>query len=413
MRLSMKVSSYSVISTLCLSLLLFSIPKASAADKSFTRCSKLGDKISIRGDSFTCYQIGSSRLWAPTIPPNFGVKNNVKVNGPCPASSENQLYWEGRAKVICKKVSGRYIYQIKTWPSASSQTIAVNRMFKILRPAIDAGEAPADKKVKIEPGYESKLWFKDSLDAVDAGFKLNKALGAPVAEPPSYVLFWNQEWGKPFVKPMCMEWIKDGIGIGGVCPPNMIFSALGNAVTAKNFILNDPTKYQDEEQRYWIIAGMQHEVGHLGQQWTQANAQGLADISRINDFKPAWLREGVAEIFKIMAYAYQFNIDYQDARNLHVRNMGNRCTPTSLTELMGQGTTKSYCEYNNGTLAVEYLLAKTKDIKSLFAWEKSTSLDDVSMPISELQEKLFNKAFGLDLKNFMVEADAYIKKETA
>jgi hypothetical protein len=397
----------------CFTLSFFSGTSAQAADKSYTKCTKLGEKISIRGDSFTCYRVGNQRIWAPTFPPNFGEKYGVKLGGPCIAANENKLYWEGRAKVVCKRVKGKFIYEIKTWPPASSATKFVNRLFESLRPKIAASESPAEKNFLIEPGYESKLWFQDSIEAVDVAFKLSEALNAKISNPPQYVLFWNLPWATPYVPAQCLKWVENGIGMGAVCYTNQVYAALGNAVTNRSFEINEPDKYQDEEQRYWIIAGMQHEVGHLGQLWTHARAKSQSDISRIDDKKPAWLREGVAEVFKIMSYAFQFNIEYQDARNLHVRNMGNRCTPTSLEKLMQQGTTDSGCEYNNGTLAVELLLSKTRSLESLFAWERSVSMSDETGSLRDIQDQMFKRAFGLDLASFMKEADAYITRESS
>ncbi len=392
---------------------LFNLSYANAADKSYTRCSKVGEKLTIRGDSFTCYRVGNQRIWAPTFPPKYGEKYGVKLGGPCSPANENELYWEGRAKVVCKKVNGKFVFEIKTWPAASSATKVVNRLFEALRPKIAASEAPAKKDVLIEPGFESKLWFRDSVQAVDAGFKLNSALNAKVLSPPQYVLFWNLAWATPYVPAQCLKWVENGIGIGAVCETNQIYSALGNAVTNRSFEINNPDRYQDEEQRYWIIAGMQHEVGHLGQSWTQARAQGQPDISNIRDYKPAWLREGVAEIFKAMSYAYQSGIEYQDARNLHVRNMGNRCTSTSLEKISQLGTTPSGCEYNNGILAVELLLSKVRNLEALFYWERSTSALIEEGSLREVQDRLFKKAFGLDMGKFMEEADRYIKQEAS
>ena len=391
----------------------FSGTSAQAADKSYTKCTKLGEKISIRGDSFTCYRVGNQRIWAPTFPPNFGEKYGVKLGGPCNASSENQLYWEGRAKVICKKINGKYLFEIKTWPPASNATKIVNRLFNSLRPKIKVAVAPQDKDLIIQTGYESKLWFKDSIEAVDAAFKLNEALNAKIYTPPHYVLVWDLEWATPYVPSSCLDQARNGIGMGGNCQTNQTIAILGNAVTNRSFELNDPDRYQDEEQRYWIIAGMQHEIGHLGQSWSQSRSQGLPDISNIRDYKPAWLREGVAEILKIMAYSYQFGIEYQDARNLHVRNMGNRCTPTSLEKVSQLGSTDSGCEYNNGTLAVELLLSKMRNLEAVFYWERSTRALFEEGSLREVQERLFRKAFGLELGVFMAEADAYIKRETS
>ncbi len=410
---SKSIRRKSIIVIFCFTLSFFSGTSAQAADKSYTKCTKLGEKILIRGDSFTCYRVGNQRIWAPTFPPNFGEKYGVKLGGPCIAANENKLYWEGRAKVICKKVNGKYLFQIKTWPPTSGATKIVNGLFESLRPKIAAADSPQEKDLIIQTGYRSKLWFRDSIEAIDAAFKLNEALNARIDTPPQYVLVWDLEWATPYVPSSCLDQVRNGIGIGLNCQTNQTIAILGNAVTNRSFELNNPGKYQDEEQRYWIIANMQHEIGHLGQSWTQSRAQGLGDISNIRDYKPAWLREGVAEILKIMAYSYQVGIEYQDARNLHVRNMGNRCTPISLNKISQLGTTNSLCEYNNGTLAVELLLSKMGNLEAVFYWERSTSEILEEGTLRQVQERLFRKAFGLELSDFMAEADAYIKRETS
>jgi hypothetical protein len=108
-----------------------------------------------------------------------------------------------------------------------------------------------------------------------------------------------------------------------------------------------------------------------------------------------------------LSYAYVNNLSYTEARNLQVHTFGNRCTSISLKDLSEPKTYKTLCEYNNGSLAMEYLVAKAKDLNALFGWERT---DIEAQPLD--QAGAFQRAFGLDFSRFMTEADAYIKQET-
>lgn len=372
-----------------------------------SKCSTLETTKVVSKRHFTCRTVDGVKTWTPTLPPNFGKAYNAQVGATCPRLGS--LYWEGMARVECVMVKGKLVYQIKKYPKTSKEVKKVDSLFKRLEIRTDIDFAKYKQSIRLEPGYEDLLWARDSIGGIDSAIQLLYTLGAEPIRPIPFFIFWNFDYAQPRLPSYCASWAN--LGGGGVCSTELIFVNLGWFARSGNHYKNDPNSYQDDTQRLLLIGNMQHEVGHFGQISEFFRVQGRMDggLNADQDLRPAWLREGAVEFFKMLAYANQFKLQYSEARNIWIHNNGNRCTSTSLRDLLEPKTYHgNLCEYNNGLLAVELLVAKTGDLRSIFRWD-----DQIGENSGMTQAQAFRSVFGLDFETFLKEGDKYIQQETA
>lgn len=386
-----------------LSLTLISPVEAVANTKLGQACKTLGSTFITKKEHLTCRTVNSAKVWTKTIPDGFGKNNGVVIGGPC--QKVGDLYWEGMARVECVNKNGRNQYQIKVYPKQSKENRFIDGEVRKLIARASSIKIDYKPEIRVQPGYENKLWTKEIEAGYNGALRLLAAMGINLKETPPTLIFWDFEWAKDKLPSYCRSWANNAGG--GLCGNELLFYNLGWNATSGNWILNDPNKFQDDAQKINIAGNVGHEVAHFAQSLVYAQTNNSTSTVIPNDYKPAWLREGAVEVFKSMVYALNYNLTYTEARNLQVHTFGNRCTPISLKNL---SETKSYpdsCEYNNGSLAVEYLVAKKRNLNALFDWERK-DLDTQRLD----QAGAFKRAFGLDFQSFMSEADNYIKQET-
>jgi hypothetical protein len=404
----LKRSPVTLAAILALAFSLF-LPLVPAWSIAGSRCSTLEAIKIVAKKHYTCRTVDGVKTWTPTLPPNFGkmYNNNIQVGTPCPRLGN--LYWEGMARVECVLVKGKLVYQIKKYPKMSKEVKKVDSLFKKLAVIDDIDLEKYKEVIVVEPGYEKILWTKDSIGGIDSAIKLLYSLGAEPIRPIPFLIFWNFNYAKPKLPSYCAAWANSGGG--GVCGTELIFVNLGWFARSGNHHKNDPNSYQDDTQRRLLIGNMQHEVGHYGQTSEFLRLQGITNggLNPDQDLRPAWLREGAVEFFKMLAYAYQFKLQYSEARNIWIHNNGNRCTSISLKDLLEPKTYQEHlCEYNNGLLAVELLVAKTGDLESIFRMDSQIGENS-----GMTQAQAFESVFGLDFESFLKEGDKYIRQETA
>jgi hypothetical protein len=351
----------------------------------------------------TCRTVDGKKVWTKTIPDGFGKKYGVSVGGICP--KVGGLYWEGMARVECVRVKGINRYQIKVYPKQSPESKFIDEELKKLVRKADSVKVNVRLEISYQPSYENTLWAKSIIDGLNGTLRLLSSMDIGLEKIPPILIFWDYEWAKSKLPSYCAAWAMNAGG--GVCGEELMFFNLGWNSTSGNWYLNDPNRFQDDAQKINIAGNIGHEVAHLAQSWVQSRANNYSTSTYFKDYRPAWLREGAVEVFKSLSYAYVNNLSYTEARNLQVHTFGNRCTSISLKDLSEPKTYKTLCEYNNGSLAMEYLVAKAKDLNALFGWERT---DIEAQPLD--QAGAFQRAFGLDFSRFMTEADAYIKQET-
>lgn len=239
-------------------------------------------------------------------------------------------------------------------------------------------------------------WTMDSLGAIDAALRLSTGLGSPLPDDQHVIIAWDADWAVAQLpedeRISCLSWIR-GV-MGGYC--GLGYNVAQLEAFAKSWGYSDTNRYPTKSHALTMAANIPHELAHAVQEAVARDNPG-------HDWRlvPAWLREGGPEVFKIIAYAQSRKVSYTKARASY-GGLNPRCASVPLAELSGQGTTSTYCEYDKGMLAVEYLIAKTGRLTAPFEFFSASGATTA---------EVFKNAYGLDLKQFITQADAYAKRQ--
>ena len=248
----------------------------------------------------------------------------------------------------------------------------------------------------VQESVKGTRWTIDSLAAIDAALRLSTGLGSPLPDDQHVIIAWDADWAINQLpddeRLTCLNWIRGAMG--GYC--GLGYNVAQFEAFAKSWGYRDMNRYQTKGQALTMGANIPHEMGHAVQ-------DVVARGNPTHDWRlvPAWLREGGPEVFKIMAYAQSQDLTYTKARASY-GGLNPRCASVPLSELSGQGTTSTYCEYDKGMLAVEYLIAKTGRLTAPFEFFAASGATTA---------EVFKDAYGLDLKQFITQADAYAKRQ--
>lgn len=253
-----------------------------------------------------------------------------------------------------------------------------------------------DVTYAVQESVQGTRWTIDSLGAIDAALRLSTGLGSPLPDDQHVIIAWDADWAVAQLpddeRISCLSWIR-GV-MGGYC--GLGYNVAQFEAFAKSWGYRDMSRYQTKEQALVMAANIPHEFGHAVQ-------DAVARDNPAHDWRlvPAWLREGGPEVFKVVAYAQSQKVSYTKARANYV-GPNARCASVPLAELSGQGTTSTYCEYDKGMLAVEYLIAKTGRLSAPFEFFAASGATTA---------EVFKNAYGLELKQFITQADAYAKRQ--
>ena len=248
----------------------------------------------------------------------------------------------------------------------------------------------------VQDSVAGTRWATDSLRTIDAALRLSTGLGAPLPEDQRVILAWDADWAISQLpdddRIHCLSWIRGAMG--GYC--GLGYNVAQFEAFAKSWGYRDMNRYQTKDQALMMTANSPHELGHAVQ---EAVARG----NPAHDWRlvPAWLREGGPEVFKVIAFAQSQRVSYTKARTSY-GGLNSRCASVPLSALSGQGTTSTYCEYDKGMLAVEYLIAKTGRLTAPFEFFAASGATTA---------EVFKNAYGLELKQFITQADAYAKRQ--
>lgn len=255
---------------------------------------------------------------------------------------------------------------------------------------------PIDVTYAVQETVNGTRWMLDSLGAIDAALRLSTGLGSPLPDDQHVIIAWDADWAVAQLpddeRVTCLNWIRGAMG--GYC--GLGYNVAQFEAFAKSWGYRDMNRYPTKGHALTMAANIPHEMGHAVQ---EAVARG----NPAHDWRlvPAWLREGGPEVFKILAYAQSRKVPYTKAR-ANYGGLNARCASVPLSELSGQGTTSTYCEYDKGMLAVEYLIAKTGRLTAPF---------DFFAASGATTAEVFKDAYGLDLKEFITQAEAYANRE--
>lgn len=262
--------------------------------------------------------------------------------------------------------------------------------------ATKPGLPPIEVTYAVQDRVTGTRWANDSLGAIDAALRLSQGLGAPLDSDQHVVLAWDADWAVAQLpdddRITCLTWIRGAMG--GYC--GLGYNVAQFEAFAKSWGYADMDRYQTSQQALTMAGNVPHELGHAVQ-------IVVADANPSHNWRlvPAWLREGGPEVFKILAYAQSRGMTYVKARSAY-GGLSPRCRDVPLSELSGTGTTASYCEYDKGMFAVEYLIAQTGRLSAPF---------DFFAASGETTQDVFRDAYGLDLADFLRKADAYARSQ--
>ena len=255
-------------------------------------------------------------------------------------------------------------------------------------------QLPSNLTIYVDPAIADTLWVKNSISTIASATQLISAYGLSLDGKLNLYVSWGPDFRNKFIPDSC----KYAAG-GGSCGNGDIWADL-QWFAGGSSDLSKADSIPDQITQLSIAANIPHELGHEAQA-SAARAVGNPDFWKI---QPAWLREGTAEFFKLLAYSKATGKSYSDLRTLYAKSSGNSCLAVPLSELSGQGSYSNGCEYAKGLLAVEYLISKMGNIDAPFITETQPG-DDFAAS--------FEKSYGVSLTQFLTEADDYFTKTLA
>ncbi|CAN2173339.1 hypothetical protein MCEMRE26_00105 [Candidatus Nanopelagicaceae bacterium] len=322
------------------------------------------------------------------------------ANGKCPSAGKVTAI--AGAKYICTKSGKKLIWKKSTSkPAAStaSQSDAMAQLesiFNALKPKLDKATQQYDLTIKRDPLLANSQWTDDSVASIGTATKLLQVLGvAPSKKIQIYLSF-----GPEFADPNLPEYCRGGSQGGGYCgQTGILFSNIKSFLNGWGY--GDIEKpYKSEMDKFISIGNVPHELGHYGQDATATDANN----SDYWMYAPGWYREGGAEYFKFLAYAYDNKVTYKHLHDLYLSGGAERCVGYPLLEMSKEGSNSNGCEYTKGLFAIEYLVLKTGNPSTIFAMNKTVGGDTAS---------IFKKTYGFTLEEFSKEADAYFARVIA
>jgi hypothetical protein len=343
---------------LSLTVVVPSVAAASLPSIANTKCTKSGQKRVVKKVSYTCTKKGKSLLWVAAARAT-GTKPTAPV-APAVAYLETQL--------------------------------------AALRSRASSAAASSLVSSRVDPALASSTWAADSVTSIASALKMLAALDAAPNKSATVYVSKSRTWVAPFTPAGCsLE------SAGAFCEPNVIITNIGAVIDAAG---GSERAYGSLATKLSIVGNTPHEIAHLA----QSSVAERAGNSGVAFLRPNWMREGGAEMFRVLWFAYDNGLTYKESRDLFAarrkRANDTRCNSVGLAELAGTNSSHpTGCEYDDGFLAMEYLVWKTQNVRAEHIFtERATG---------STAAQAFQSVFGFSLNDFHTEADAYIAKELA
>jgi hypothetical protein len=420
---------FAVIATFLLSLVA-PIQPGIAAPKTGSKCSKAGLTSISKGKVYVCQKKKNQLAWGKGI--SLGTSNTPKVSpSSSPTASPSESAIPTPSPVPTPIPTSSSIPSTSPAPSAtptptytgpvdifgnptSEEALKIDKMVDI---AWEKGK-PATQWIKIRTHerVRGSTWAKDNEAVLPAITRILDGIGAPLTRDVDWFVWWDLPSLQPLLPTYC--WARDfnafradSVGAGYCIPSTtfIFFEAYQQWYPKEGFL----EKYPNEWDKYGIVAVTAGEVVHFSQQ-----LYGERFGHEAFNFYPAWLREGPTIVYSSMAYSKYMNIPYSTVRNLALRHFGHNCKDVKIIDLLMFNQSPSYCEYDSGLLATEYLIAKTGDVAAPFRYleskmvgngERCKNPDSICRPS---YESVIREIYSKDVDAWHAELDAYVKKWT-
>ncbi len=415
---------YSALAALLIGIL---VPISSIAipPKAGAKCTKLGTTAMHKGKMFTCLKKQSKLAWSKGSPIKLSASaipspNSVPTPSPIPVPTQDPtpsptpVPSQINTPTSSPSPTTVSAYPLDMFGNPTSEE--ARRIDELIDAAWEKGK-PATQYLKIsshERVADSK-WAKDNAAIMPAITRVLDGIGAPVTRDVEWFVWWDLDSLKSKLPENC--WARDtryfdpkAVG-AGYCTPSTIFvffDAYRQWYPTEGFL----EKYPNEWDKYGISAVSAGEVAHFAQQ-----LYGERFGHRMGTFLPAWLREGPTILYNSIAYSKLTGIPYSTVRNLAIKHNGNyRCKDVNMSDLLMHGTSPTLCEYVGGFLAVEYLVAKSGNLKEPFRYLES-KIDDKGRicgpPNSvcrDIYEDVIREIYSKDIDAWHTELQKYVRK---
>lgn len=358
-----------------LTLLASPISPAEAQVRSGAACKKLG-QVSVSGKyKFTCIKKNSKLVWSKGRETQSAQKKPTPKPSPTPELPVQAILAQSLLEEVWK-------VPIK------SQT---------------------SYRVLVEPGQSNELAGR-LIEIVNLSLDFFAKLNVDI-ETDSTVYIGRFSWLNNYV-PRNSWCYNATYSWGGSCGEGILFLNLAQIPA----LLGDKDKAKSAFAKRTDFVAQSvaaHEFAHQAQR-DFAEKYRMVGVS----FYPAWIREGAAELLKIAVYAKLTGMSYLEARDiyLYAGNPFLSCSSVKLREMLMSNNHPAMCNYTAGMLASEYLIATTKDPRSLFTFASSKVEEggpdfknDTGISL-ETYRLVMKEVFDLDIENWDLEVERYISR---
>jgi hypothetical protein len=323
---------------------IFPLSSAEAAVTAGASCKAAGQVIVVKGAQFKCVKKGKKLTWN-----KFNVRTPATPKPsptPTPSASASPSASPSPKKVVPNEALVVQALFEEIWKSSATSKTKV--------------------KIEIEPARKDSDWAKQQADLTDISLELFEKMGFGIETDPTIYIGWDWKWIQQYMPKQ--SWCYDGQWAGaGSCGEGILFINLKH--TADSLRSGDKEiPFPSKQVQFGATSVMIHELAHQAQ-------RDFAEKTdrRTVSFYPAWIREGAAELLKIAGYAKYHSISYIEARDiyLYTNSTWQGCGNVKLTEMLMSNNHPRSCNYTAGMLAVEYLVATTKDLRSTFSFAGS------------------------------------------
>jgi hypothetical protein len=350
-----------------------------AALKAGAMCKKVG-QVSIQGkNSFKCVKSGKKLIWSKVK------QNSSPAPTPAPTPNPTLSPTATPAKEVSKFAQSTQEILEEVWKSSM--------------------KSESKYQVFIEPARSDSKWAKENLALMEATLELLTKMGYPATTEVKAYIGWDWKWIQQYVpqQTWCYngQWAGGGNCGGGINFVNLKF--LADWQRSGNVEIEWPS----EEAKFQGTSTLSHEVAHQGQ------VDYLAKLNRGTYFYPAWIREGAPELIKTFVYGKVHNQSYLAVRENYFKMTERKCKYVKLDELLMSGNHPDNCQGVAGLLALEALLATTRDVNSLFNFGASKiagngpGFDNQKGISKETYQSVMKEMFGIDTATWhpIVEAE--------
>jgi hypothetical protein len=340
-----------LVPAIALLLSLFPLTSAEAAVTAGASCKKSGQVVVVKGAQFKCVKKGSKLTWSkftartPATPKPSPTPTPTPSPSPVPEPSASPSASPSPTKLVPNEALVVQALFEEIWKSSATSKTKV--------------------KIEIEPARKDSDWAKQQAELTDISLELFVKMGFEIKTEPTIYIGWDWNWIQKYMPKQ--SWCYTGQWAGaGSCGEGILFINLKH--TADSLRSGDKEiPFPSKQVQFNTTSVMIHELAHQAQRdFSESNGKNVS-------FYPAWIREGAAELLKIAGYAKYHGISYIEARDiyLYTNSTWQGCGDAKILEMLMSNNHPRSCNYTAGMLAVEYLAATTKDLRSTFSFAGS------------------------------------------